>query len=57
MNEDRRRLTKKERDHENKRINELHDQGVSIDGLAQRFGYSKAQILSCIRRYREKMRR
>lgn len=57
MDGDRRRLQDDERIAENKRIYELHQQGVSIAGLAERFGYTRFQISHAIRSYKRWMRR
>ena len=57
MGEDRRRLRKQEREAESKRIYELRQQGVTLDGLAERFGYKKEQIVVAINSYKKRMRR
>ncbi len=57
MDGDRRRLPDDERLAENKRIYELQQQGVSIAGLAQRFGYTRFQISHAIRSYKKELKR
>lgn len=55
MGRDRRDLKKEAREAESKRIYELREQGVSLDGLAERFGYKKDQIVVAIKSYKRRM--
>lgn len=55
-NGDRRRLSREERESESERIYELREKGVSIAGLADRFGYSKSQIINALYKYRKRLK-
>lgn len=50
-------MRKEEREAESKRIYELRQQGVSLDGLAERFGYKKDQIVVAIKSHKRRMKK